>query len=292
MSDGEHARDRFEPRLGRSSRVTVLDEEPRATEVSVTSRQSPPVPERSPDGAADPNRSTAAVRRGPLLAVCGLCGGAGASTIAYLTALAAARSGRGAVLLADTGGLSGGISHYAGVQAPRSLTEVAEYVQGGLPVGQLVATTGDGLRVLATAPTLTSPCSRDGVALLLDHARERYALTVIDCGTLAHEASQIALTRATQIAWVLPATASAISRAQSVLAAIDAYRLGGELVLARPDARQPKATMTQLKRVAQERRATLILVPDLPDLATAGAGPAIEIAQVPLQAILGALSRP
>ena len=104
MSDGEHARDRFEPRLGRSSRVTVLDEEPRATEVSVTSRQSPPVPERSPDGAADPNRSTAAVRRGPLLAVCGLCGGAGASTIAYLTALAAAQQRTGAVLLADTGG--------------------------------------------------------------------------------------------------------------------------------------------------------------------------------------------
>ena len=84
MSDGEHARDRFEPRLGR--RVTVLDEEPRATEVSVTSRQSPPVPERSPDGPADPNRSKAAVRRGPLLAVCGLCGGAGASTFAYLIA--------------------------------------------------------------------------------------------------------------------------------------------------------------------------------------------------------------
>ena len=62
-------------------------------------------------------------RRGPLLAVCGLCGGAGASTLAYLVALAAARGDPGSVLVADTGGPTGGISYYAGVEAPRSLTE-------------------------------------------------------------------------------------------------------------------------------------------------------------------------
>ena len=291
MSDGQHAGDRFEPRLGRSSRVTVLDEEPRGTEVSVTSRQSPPVPERSLDGVADLNRSTAAVRRGPLLAVCGLCGGAGASTIAYLTALATARRGPGAVLVADTSSPGGSIASLAGVESPRSLTELAAHVAAGLPTGQLVGSTRDGLRVLATGPRLTPTCEGETLGLLLDQARERYALTVIDCGTLATEANRIALTRASHVAWVLPATTRAISLAHSVLAAIDAYA-GGELVLARPDAHQPKAPMTQLKRVAQDRRATLILVPDLPDLATAGAATAIEIAQVPLQAILGALSRP
>ena len=161
MNDSEHVRDRFEPRLGRSSRVTVLDQEPNATEVSVTSRQPPPVPERSPDGAADLNRSTAAVRRGPLLAVCGLCGGAGASTLAYLTALAEARSERGDVLLADTGGPTAGIAHYAGVETPRSLSEVSEHVAAGLPVAQLVATTSDGLRVLATGPRFAADCGRD-----------------------------------------------------------------------------------------------------------------------------------
>jgi cellulose biosynthesis protein BcsQ len=230
--------------------------------------------------------------RGPLLAVCGLCGGAGASTLAYLIAAAVARSSPRPVLVADTGGPDGAIAAYTGVESPRSLTELAEHVAAGLPTGPLVATTGDGLRVLATGPRFAPTCNKGALGLLLDQARDRYALTVIDCGTLAHKASQIALTRASHVAWVLPATASAISRAQSVLAAIDSYAVGGELVLARPNAHQRKAPMTQLKRVAQERRATLILLPDLPDLATAATATAIEIAQVPLQAILGALSRP
>ena len=232
-----------------------------------------------------------ATPRGPLLAVCGLCGGAGASTLAYLIAAAVARSSPRPVLVADTGGPDGAIAAYAGVESPRSLPELAEHVAAGLPAGPLVASTGDGLRVLATGPRFAPTCDCEALGLLLDHARDRYALTVIDCGTLAREASQIALTRASHVAWVLPTTAGAISRAQSVLAAIDSYALGGELVLARPNAHQRKATMTQLKRVAQERRATLILVPDLPDLATAATATAIEIAQVPLQAILGALSR-
>ena len=196
------------------------------------------------------------------------------------------------MLVADTGGPDGAIAAYAGVESTRSLPELAEHVAAGLPAGPLVARTGDGLRVLATGPRFAPACDSEALGLLLDQARDRYALSVIDCGTLAREASQIALTRASHVAWVLPATAGAISRAQSVLAAIDSYALGGELVLARPDAHQRKAPMTQLKRVAQERRATLILVPDLPDLATAGAATAIEVAQVPLQAILGALSRP
>ena len=140
--------------------------------------------------------------------MCGLCGGAGASTLAYLTALVAARRDDWAVLVADTGGPTAGISHYAGVQAPRSLTEAAEHVNAGLPTGELIARTADGLRVLATSPTLTQTCSREGVELLLAHARERYTLTVIDCGTLAREADQVALAQASQVAWVLPATAN------------------------------------------------------------------------------------
>ena len=80
-------------------------------------------------------------------------------------------------------------------QAPRSLIEAAEHVAAGLPTGQLVATTADGLRVLATEPRFTLACAREGVELLLEHARERYALTVIDCGTLAREADQVALAK-------------------------------------------------------------------------------------------------
>jgi Flp pilus assembly CpaE family ATPase len=262
----------------RAMRLTVIDDPP-------------PNGERRTADRGRQHDATTAVCRGPLLAVCGLCGGAGTSTLAYLIALAVARSSPRPVLVTDTSSPGGSIASMAGVESPRSLTELAGHVAAGLPTGQLVASTRDGLRVLATEPRLAGTCDGEALGLLLDQARERYALTVIDCGTLAQQASQVALTRASHVAWVLPATVSAISRAQSVLAATDSSRVGGELVLARPHAHQPRAAMGELKRLAADRQATLILVPDLPDLATAGAAQAIEIAQIPLQAILGALSR-
>jgi hypothetical protein len=82
--------------------------------------------------------------RGPLLAVCGLCGGAGASTLAYLVALAESHRRSDSVLVGDTGGPSGGIACYSGIEAPRSLVEVAGHVAAGLPIGPLVATTTAG----------------------------------------------------------------------------------------------------------------------------------------------------
>ena len=73
--------------------------------------------------------------------------------------------------------------------------------------------------------------------LLLAHARERYTLTVIDCGTLAREADQIALASATHVAWVLPATAGAASRGRQLLDAIAPHRSGREILVARHEPR-------------------------------------------------------
>ena len=196
------------------------------------------------------------------------------------------------MLVGDTGGPGGGISYYAGVEAPRSLPEAAEHVAAGLPTRQLAATTNNGVQVLATGPTFAPTCAQQGVELLLDHARERYTLTVIDCGTLARDADQIALAKASHVAWVLPATASGAMRAGRVLDAINSYLTGGELLLARHDERERKAAHRQLKRLAHQRRATLVLVPSLPDLTTSKTDDALDAAQVPLQAILAALSRP
>jgi len=114
--------------------------------------------------------------RNPLLAVCGLCGGAGTSTLACLIALAAARSQPDPVLLADSGGPSGAICHYTSVQAPQSLSEAGEHLAAGLPTRQLAASTADGLAVLATGPRFATTCNHHGVELLLHHVRERYAL--------------------------------------------------------------------------------------------------------------------
>ncbi|HYB24577.1 MAG TPA: hypothetical protein VED41_12315 [Solirubrobacteraceae bacterium] len=235
--------------------------------------------------------TSAGGRRGPLLAVCGLCGGAGASTLAYLTALAAARRRTGDVLLADTGSPGGGISHYTGVGTPRSLSEVAELLAAGLPVAALLATTSEGVRVLATGPRFAADCAREGVELLLDHARRRYMLTIVDCGTLAREADQIALARASHVAWVLPDSAGAVDRGRKTLDALASHPSGREMLLARHDPSDRRTAVRELRDLARERRAPLILLPSLPEPATVNTPAALEALQVPLQAILGALAR-
>jgi len=267
-------------------RLAVLAEKPRARTAGL------PDPHSDPEPPPQAVRAEPAlqVRSGPLLAVCGCCGGAGASTLAYLVALAAARARSEHVLVADTGGTGGGLAYYAGVAAPHSLAEIAESLAAGLTPGRPYATGSEGLRVLATGPRFAPGCARLGVELLLDDARAAHELTVVDCGTLTREADQIVFASASHIAWVLPATRSGVRRARRMLDAINPPH-GRELVVARRDEREPNATLGDLKRIAEERQAPLILVPHLPDLDAANATNALEIAQVPLQAIQGLLER-
>jgi Flp pilus assembly CpaE family ATPase len=254
-----------------------------------------PVEERhaASAGASDvgaPVRMNSHVKRGRLLAVCGLCGGAGTSTLAYLVALAAARSDPGSVLVGDTGGPTGGISYYAGVEAPRSLSELAEQIASGLPTGPLLATTSEGVRVLASGPRFTAECPRAGIEMLLDQARERYALCVIDCGTLSRESDQVALANASHVAWVLPASASGARRALRVLDAITPTPPGHQVIVARHDG-TGAAPLRELKHLAAPRGAALVLFPRVPDLATGVIATALDAAQVSLQAIQGLLAR-
>ncbi len=250
-----------------------------------------------PSPAADPGTAAhhvlARARSGSLLAVCGLCGGDGASTLAYLIALAAARWQPRPVLVGDTGGPGGGLAEYTGVATPNSLGELAERLASGQPPGPLFTTTEEGLRVLATTPRLSTGCARAGVELLLDHARAAYGLTIIDCGTLAREADQVALTIATHVAWVMPATRSGARRARGVLEVVDLDIAGVEFLVARRDQREPKTALEELKQLAlaKSRRAPLILLPHLPDLSAGKPSVALDAAQVPLQAIHGLLQR-
>ena len=166
-----------------------------------------PVPERAANRA---NRAPAAApaRLGPLLAVCGLAGGAGVTTLSYLIALAAARQWTDPVLVADTGGPSGGLAACAGVEVPRSLGELAQQLAAGVAArrrhlrdrARRAARPRDRTRVLL------APSRRPRVEALLAHAREAHGLTVIDCGTLARAAEQTAAAAATHVAWVLTAT--------------------------------------------------------------------------------------
>jgi MinD-like ATPase involved in chromosome partitioning or flagellar assembly len=252
--------------------------------------RSVPVPGHSLNRATKrPARDS--VRPGSLLAVCGLAGGAGVTSLSYLIALAAARDWMAPVLVADTGGPSGGLAACAGVEVPRSLGELAEQLAAGVPLGGGIYATGRyGLRVLATGPEFSTPQARDEVRELLVDAREAHALTVIDCGTLSRAAEQTAAAAATHIAWVLTATPHGLDRARRILE--PAPRMSGrELIVARNDVHQATASLRQLRRIAAERRATLVLVPHLSGLAADRIESCIDAAQVPVQAILGAMGR-
>ena len=228
---------------------------------------------------------------GPLLAICGLAGGAGATTLAYLVALAAARQLNRPVLLADTGGPSGDLAALAGVEAPRSLPELASHLATGLPLTSGIYATGPaGLLVLATAPQFQSSSNLAQLSRILDDAREAHQLTVIDCGTLGRDADRAAAAAASHLAWVMPATEDGASRGERVLQAAPSTA-AKELLVARRDVGQSKARLQQLRRIAAERRAALVLVPYVSALEHGAADRALDEAQVAIQAILGASLR-
>jgi hypothetical protein len=215
----------------------------------------------------------------------------GTTTLAYLIALAAAREWADPVLVADTGGPSGGLAACAGVEVPRSLAVLAEQLGCGKPLGAgIYATRRDGLRVIASGPDFSSPNVGDQLFSLLAHAREAHGLTVIDCGTLTRRAEQTVAAAATHLAWVLPARRSGVKRGQRILDA--APRLAGkELLVARADAGETKAPLRDLRRMASDRQALLVLLPHLSRLDRGDVDASAAEAQVPLQAILGALRR-
>jgi MinD-like ATPase involved in chromosome partitioning or flagellar assembly len=283
----------------RPRRLTIVRSPPDQREPRV----SPPVPkpraQDSPPPAAVASTVAATADRGAqpgrgaLLAVCGLCGGAGASTLSLLIARFALWERGGAVLVCDTGGPGGGLAAYAHSETPRSLPEIAERLEAGLPAGEHYTVPEEGLRVLATTPRLPDEdeCPVEGIATFLQAARAAHRITVVDCGTLARRADQITVRAATHVAWVLPATASAVERAGRVLEAVNPYMLGRQMVIARRDHADAKASSRELETLARRCNGPLILIPALPDLLDGKPAVALEAAQVGLQAIIGVLSR-
>jgi Flp pilus assembly CpaE family ATPase len=223
---------------------------------------------------------------GPLLAVAGLCGGAGATTLAYLVARSAARHAGRPVLVCDTGGPAGGLASYARVRAPRSLPRVANAISAHEPLADgLFADDGSGLRVMASRPELDLEADPAGLERLLHDARERHALTVVDCGTLRGPTDRMALDAATHVAWVLPASAGGIARGAGVLDLFEVNASRGELLVARRESTTTKPPIRSLTELAAGRRAPLVLMPQVAELAQRPISKALAAAALTLDAI-------
>jgi Flp pilus assembly CpaE family ATPase len=230
------------------------------------------------------------VAPGPLLVVAGLSGGAGASVLAYLIAVTAARESSGPVLVADTGGPTAGLSSHAGVCAPRTLAEISERLAAGEQInGRVWADAQHGLRVLAGAPQFTVPGDREETRRVLTDAQAVHALTVVDAGTLARPVEQATLGLATHVVWVLPATKTGVTHARQVLQRIAPLNQS-EVLLARAQHGVRRAPTSALADLADERRAQLVLMPTL-DTTSADVSAMVDRAQLALQAIGGVLQR-
>lgn len=230
---------------------------------------------------------------GLLVAVCGVCGGAGATTAAYLLARSAARAGEGPALVCDLGGIAVGLAEYAGVESPATLSALANVASGGeQPPAAAFVDGGDGLRVLARGPRFDQPIDPAGLVSLLQQSRRAYPLSVVDCGVPVAEREEVVLAAATHVVWLLPATAVGTRRARGLLDLFPVDPSRREIVVARDDATVPSGSLGhELEALAAGRLAPLVRMPTVADLAEHGPEQGLKAAAESLDELRALLNR-
>jgi cellulose biosynthesis protein BcsQ len=224
---------------------------------------------------------------GPLVAVCGLAGGAGTSTLTLALARQAARESAAPILLCEADSSAGSLAAIAGVSSQLSLGELASSALSGAALtAPPFATYADGLRVIATGPGHAVGDSEQ-MRQVLDEARAAHGLVVVDGGVLGGVGSRAALAAATHVLFVMPATAPGVARAEQLLEAEVSPRHAVALVAVSPSAEAVRAR--DLRQLAERHVDRLVLVPHIAAFARGerGAGE-LELA---LAAIATALRR-
>jgi MinD-like ATPase involved in chromosome partitioning or flagellar assembly len=236
-----------------------------------------------------PIPALAAATDAPLVAVSGLCGGAGVSTLTYLLARWVARNRapadpRSEVLAIDAGATTAGLSLYAGVRSSRSLARLACDVADRAVAGAPFARAADGLRILASTPSTEPEVDREAIVRVMADAKRAHRLTVVDCATAGTPAQRCVLDVASHVVWVLPATPAGVHRARLVLDARGAPATP-EIVVARRDPSARKTRTRALSSLAASRHAPLVLMPSVPALSARSSDRALEQCSVTLQAL-------
>lgn len=202
------------PDLGRPSAA----DEPTPADKPVVSEHAD---DGAPPGRRDPAPDGCGLRfsrpGGPLVVLCGLHGGAGTSTLAYALAAQAAHESSATVLLCETDAAAGDVAALTGVTSPYSLSELAgEFAVGRAPAGGTLARAGK-LRVIAAAPAAAPDVEEGAVIALMNAARPRHGLTVIDAGTARAPLTRELLRIATHVIWVTVARPGAAQRGRALL---------------------------------------------------------------------------
>jgi len=208
-------------------------------------------------------------RGGPLVVACGLVGGAGASTLAYLLARRAARHSTAPVLLAELQPQAG-LAAIAGTAGPLGLGELVEAVDHEQEVATPFAELPGGLRLIASAkPTVAVSPPAAGLAQVLADAHEAHGLVVVDAGQLAGPDADLLLAAASHVLFVLPASVPALRRAELLAAGGVLNRAGEAFATLVAVATRPGrvAQIKSLRRLAERHVDRLLLIPHVPELA-------------------------
>ena len=227
--------------------------------------------------------------RGALLAVCGIGGGAGASTLAFLTAMQVQHFSPKPILLCDCGGPGASLAALAEKSSQLSLGKAATALgTDALGVPLFVSLTPK-LRLIAREPEFDEPVDVEGLGRLLHDARDAHPLTIVDCGTLQRPIEQSVAERASAILWVGQASPLGARRAQAALRSLP-RSADQEMLAVRPGDGRDSAVEHQLMNAADLRGASLVFVPALPDVCGGGLKAALEAGQLALEAIRGRLT--
>jgi MinD-like ATPase involved in chromosome partitioning or flagellar assembly len=199
---------------------------------------------------------------GPLVAVCGLVGGAGTSTLTLLLARAAAAGSGAPVLLTEDDPLHAGLAVLAGRATPHALLELAQRVADDAAPAETFVELEPGLRLVAAVPQHAPAADPDAVRSLLGEARAAHGLVIVDCGT-SWSADSPALAAATHILWSIPATRGGLASARALLDSDGMPPAGRvpEVLVATARTPRPGVSVRALRRLAAQRCERLALIP-------------------------------
>lgn len=222
------------------------------------------------------------------MAVCGLAGGCGTTTLAHLIATHAAREGRGPVLLCEPEAPLGGLAVATGRTSAHGVGGVADlFADHQLPDELPCLWLHERLALLAGPPRPRPEVDDAAIRAVLEFARARHSLVVVDCRTTDHPHVPALLAAATHVLWTLPATERALRSADMLRRCgfLPGPGRGREALVAVGVRPAPAVTARALEALARDRHERLILIPHIPELQEGGADAAGS------EAILSALTQ-
>lgn len=198
---------------------------------------------------------------GPVIAACGMAGGAGTSTLALTLARCAAAASGAPVLLTEADPVHAGLAALTGTASPHPLVDLACRVADDAAPAHTFAELECGLRLVATHPQTCATPDPAALEALLAEARAAHGLVIVDHGTSWSTASPV-VAAATHILWSVPATRVGLARAHAVMTS-DAMPPAGaavEVLVATATATRPGTSVRALRRLAARRCERLVLI--------------------------------